>query len=216
MAVCPRCKKRLAKRACPALGRSICQLCCGNLREKEIPCPPSCVHLAAHKSYQQKRIMDRRPAGPSARPRSKDDGVGDERLGWLGFHVEATLVRYAAAHPDFSDADALTALDDARGKIEKEPPRLIMPGEAVRSANEAGELVLKAAAECRFRTTAILESGVEAYRREEKIACLDRIILGMRPFLEAAPSGRTFLRELAARFAQAESPSQQKKLITLT
>jgi hypothetical protein len=147
MAVCPRCKKRLAKRACPALGRSICQLCCGNLREKEIPCPPSCVHLAAHKSYQQKRIMDRRPAGPSARPRSKDDGVGDERLGWLGFHVEATLVRYAAAHPDFSDADALTALDDARGKIEKEPPRLIMPGEAVRSANEAGELVLKAAAE---------------------------------------------------------------------
>jgi hypothetical protein len=214
-AVCPRCKKRLAKRACPALGLSICQLCCGNLREKEIHCPSSCAHLTAHKSYQQKRIVERRPSGSSPRPRARDVRADDERLGWLGLHVEAALLRHAAGHPDFSDADALAALDDARGKIEKEPPRLIVPGEAVRTANEAGELILKAAGECRFRTTAILESAAEVYKKDEKIACLDRIILGMRPFLEAAPSGRTFLQELAAKFAQAGTPARQKKLITL-
>jgi hypothetical protein len=216
MAVCARCGKRLAKRACPALGTSICHLCCGSLREKEIPCPASCVHLSTHKSYQQKRILEKRPSAP-AKPRREREGIlHDERLGWLAFHIEAALVRHAAAHPDFTDADALTALDYARAKTEKEPPRLIVPGEAARPANEAGELVLQAVEECRFRTTAILESGAEAYRKDEKTACLEQVILGMRPYLEAHSSGRTYLRELGERFAHAESPARQKKLITLT
>jgi hypothetical protein len=38
----------------------------------------------------------------------------------------------------------------------------------------------------------------------------------MRSFLEAGPSGRAYLEDLSARFAQANSLSRQKKLITLT
>jgi hypothetical protein len=216
MAVCARCRKRLAKRTCPALRSSICHLCCGSLREKEIPCPASCDHLSTHKSYQQKRIIERRPSGPAKPRRERDDVLIAERLGWLAFHIEAALVRHSATHPDFADADALTALDYARGKIEKEPPRLIVPGEAARPANEAGEFVLKAVEECRFRTTAILESGTEAYRKDEKTACLEQVILGMRSYLEADPSGQTYLRELGGRFAQASSPARQKKLIALS
>ena len=36
MALCSNCRKRKAKRACPALGSPLCNLCCGILREKEI------------------------------------------------------------------------------------------------------------------------------------------------------------------------------------
>jgi hypothetical protein len=45
--VCPLCQKRPAKRACPALGRDICAVCCATKRLVEISCPEDCRHLEA-------------------------------------------------------------------------------------------------------------------------------------------------------------------------
>jgi hypothetical protein len=45
--VCPLCERRKARRECPALGRSICSVCCGTKRLVEINCPDSCPHLSA-------------------------------------------------------------------------------------------------------------------------------------------------------------------------
>ena len=45
--VCPLCQRRKARRECPALGRSICSVCCGTKRLVEINCPDTCVHLSA-------------------------------------------------------------------------------------------------------------------------------------------------------------------------
>jgi hypothetical protein len=42
---CASCGTRKAKRACPALGRSICPTCCGTKRLKEIACLPTCTYL---------------------------------------------------------------------------------------------------------------------------------------------------------------------------
>jgi hypothetical protein len=44
--VCPLCQRRKARRECPALGRSICSVCCGTKRLVEINCPDTCVHLS--------------------------------------------------------------------------------------------------------------------------------------------------------------------------
>jgi hypothetical protein len=43
--VCPLCERRKPRRDCPALGRSICPVCCGTKRLVEINCPDTCVHL---------------------------------------------------------------------------------------------------------------------------------------------------------------------------
>ena len=43
--VCPLCGERKAKRACPALNRHICAVCCGTKRLVEINCPADCVYL---------------------------------------------------------------------------------------------------------------------------------------------------------------------------
>lgn len=49
--LCPLCGQRKAKRACPALNRHICAVCCGTKRLVEISCPDSCVYLSTAKAH---------------------------------------------------------------------------------------------------------------------------------------------------------------------
>lgn len=59
MASCPLCSERAGKRYCPAKGVQICAVCCGTLREVEIDCPGSCIHLKASRSYEaDKQVPD--------------------------------------------------------------------------------------------------------------------------------------------------------------
>ena len=48
---CPVCNRRKPRRACPAIGQSICTVCCGTKRLIEISCPSDCVHLAAAREH---------------------------------------------------------------------------------------------------------------------------------------------------------------------
>jgi hypothetical protein len=48
---CPACGQRKAKRACPALGQTICSVCCATKRGVEINCPADCVHLTATREH---------------------------------------------------------------------------------------------------------------------------------------------------------------------
>jgi hypothetical protein len=48
---CPVCGQRKAKRACPALGQTICSVCCATKRVVEINCPADCVHLTAAREH---------------------------------------------------------------------------------------------------------------------------------------------------------------------
>jgi hypothetical protein len=49
--VCPLCQQRQSRRACPALGREICAVCCGTRRQVEIACPADCGYLAASQAH---------------------------------------------------------------------------------------------------------------------------------------------------------------------
>jgi hypothetical protein len=48
---CPVCAQRKARRACPALGQTICTVCCATKRLVEINCPPDCPHLTAAREH---------------------------------------------------------------------------------------------------------------------------------------------------------------------
>jgi hypothetical protein len=216
MALCPKCGKRLAKRTCPALGVALCQLCCGRVREKELHCPPACPHLSAHKPYQEKRVIERKSPEVGKGKIRGQDILDDERLAWLALHIEAGLAGYAAGHPDFSDKDALLAVEYARERSEKGPSRLIISGEALKPVNSAGEAVLRAVETCRFQGSALLAAGIDVYKREEKVACLERIARGIRVDLGGGAGGRSFLRDLSRRFARPGGEAREKKLVTLT
>lgn len=62
--LCPVCHQRKAKRACPALGKQICAVCCGTKRLVEIDCPQDCGYLSTARSHppavvQRQQEMDR-------------------------------------------------------------------------------------------------------------------------------------------------------------
>lgn len=48
---CPSCNQRKARRACPALARTICTVCCATKRLTEIQCPADCVYLASAREH---------------------------------------------------------------------------------------------------------------------------------------------------------------------
>ena len=56
MAKCPICNERSPSRFCPALGKRICSICCGEHRQKSIACPTSCEFLIA----AERKLWDRR------------------------------------------------------------------------------------------------------------------------------------------------------------
>jgi hypothetical protein len=49
--LCPLCRTRKAKRACPALNQTICAVCCGTKRLTEISCPSTCSYLSASRTH---------------------------------------------------------------------------------------------------------------------------------------------------------------------
>lgn len=48
---CPSCGRRKGRRDCPALGASICTICCGTKRLVEINCPETCIHLTTAREH---------------------------------------------------------------------------------------------------------------------------------------------------------------------
>jgi hypothetical protein len=130
--LCPLCRQRKARRACPALGQTICAVCCGTKRQVEIRCPADCVYLASAREH---------PAASALRRQRRDvDTIVhlmrdlNERQSQLFFLVTAFLLRYTPPelHTLIDDdvADAMAALaatleTSARGVIYEHRPALL-------------------------------------------------------------------------------------------
>jgi hypothetical protein len=209
MARCSRCGQRKAKRQCPALGSDLCPLCCGRLREKELHCPPGCPFLSRHRPYQENKIIQKKRT-------FSEDVPQDERLSWLALNIEAPLQESAARNPAFADRDAILALEYAKDRVEKNRSRLLLPQEEARVKNEIGEAILRNVERCRFQRKIILLEDVERYSSEEKLKCLENVILGVKYLARGSLAGRTYLQDLARRMDRLREFSDQKKIITGT
>lgn len=207
MAQCSKCKERKAKRHCPALGDELCNLCCGLLRGKKIHCPRQCIFLGKHKTYQEEKLLQKKQA-------FVEDILDDERLMWLILHIEAALKDEADRNPKFTDRDAVLSLEYAVEKVRKGVSRLILTREERHPRNETGEAVLRNVEDCRFRKSIILVGSIETYTTEEKLKCLENVILTVKYLARGGLEGRKYLQALEARFAKIENLSKEKKLIT--
>jgi len=216
MVKCTRCNKRKSKRFCAALGQSICSLCCGQLREKKIHCPPNCSYLSKHKPYQEKRIIEKRHSSHRYQAAGEEDVLRDERMAWLAFHTEAPLKEHGEKEASFSDKDALIALEYAREKIEKGKGFVLMPDEKVKPQNEVGEAIYQLIEQCRYEGRIILTGESLTYSKDEKLKVLDRIILTLKQLAEGQFEERNYIHAVIERFAKIKGLSQQKKVLTIT
>ena len=212
MAKCIKCHERKGKRFCIALGGSVCSLCCGLLREKEIHCPSHCTFLVQHKPYQEKKIIGKKK--PTAKDLVEDDILRDERMAWLAFQAEIPIKSFSDRKGTITDRDVLLALEYTKQKLEKETGTIILPDERLSPLNELGEIVYRRIEDCRYEKKVILPGEHATYSKEEKIKCLDRLILAVRHWSQGDLDGRIYLDKLEERFSHLQKISNQKKIIT--
>jgi hypothetical protein len=126
---CPACGQRKARRDCPALGQTICAMCCGTKRQSEIDCPAHCVHLAAAREH---------PAAVVRKQQEQDVGRLlptirhlTERQHQLFFLFHTAIARHTpdgfvrltdADVAEATDAVAVTLETAARGVIYEQVP----------------------------------------------------------------------------------------------
>lgn len=213
---CPRCNSRKAKRYCAALGESICSLCCGRIREKEVHCPPNCPFLSKHKSYQEKRVIEKKHTASRLPSSENEDLLKDERMAWLAFHIETPVKEYAQRNPSLNDKEALLALEYAREKIVKDKGLILLPGEGMKPINDLGEAMLGMIERCRFVGRIIITGEPQIYSKQEKLKVLDRIIASVKILARDNMEGRSYVQAVTQRFERMRDLNRQKKVLTIT
>jgi hypothetical protein len=212
MAKCKRCEKRKAKRFCPALGISLCNLCCGQIRQKEVHCPSDCPHLSKHTSYQEKRTIEKKMA--SSHPPSYQEGnvLEDERLAWLALHIETPIKEYGEKSSSFSDKEALMALEFVRERIERKDRLILLPEEKITTQNALGEAIFQMIEKCRYEGRVILAGAPQKYTNDEKLRVVDYIIASAKNLSRDNIEGRRYIQSVMERFSRIRDLSRQKKI----
>jgi hypothetical protein len=191
--LCLSCGSRKGRRDCPALGKSICTVCCGTKRLVEIQCPGDCVYLAAAREH---------PAAVVKRQQEHDVAILvptiqhlTERQYQLFFLFQSVVSRHVpqgfARLVDDDVAEAAGALaatleTAARGVIYEHPPQSLVAQRLV------GEM--KAMLE------EMRQQGATVYDREAAIV-LRAIEQGIRDIRKAV-HGDTAYQDLVGRLLQ--------------
>lgn len=127
---CPVCRARRPKRACPALGQTICTVCCATKRLAEIACPADCSYLSAARSHPPAVVQKRQERDLTfLLPLVADLTQTQYRLVVL---LQSVIVKHAAgAMPGVEDSDVAEAAAAAAATLETAGKGIIYEHRAV-------------------------------------------------------------------------------------
>lgn len=205
---CPICKKRSAKRFCPAKGEKICAVCCGTEREVTIDCPSDCTYLIAARRYEQEHR-----AAPSASEMPYPDvefpmDLVYERQPVLG-GLALTILELAAANRMLDDAaifEALNALAETyrtlgTGIYYERPPEASLPQTLYRRLAEFLQ---------NFKKEEAQRTGFARLKDSEVFYLLVFLLTMGRYQTNGRPRSRAFLDFLRAHFLR--GPQRQTEV----
>src|SRR3954451_17689437 len=160
--VCPLCDRRKSRRDCPALGRSICSVCCGTKRLVEINCPETCVHLSTARANPAAVVRRQHEADltrllPTIQPLT-------ERQHQLFFLFQSVIARYRPeGFARLTDADVAEAAATVAATLETAAKGVIYEhaAQSVVAQRLAGELTTL--------LEGIRKEGATVYDREAAI-----------------------------------------------
>jgi hypothetical protein len=200
--ICPLCGTRKARRSCPALGQTICAVCCGTKRLAEIACPSDCTYLASAREH---------PAAIVRRQQERDVAVLlptiqhlTERQYQLFFLFQTVIARHTpegfARLVDDDVADAAAALaatleTASRGVIYEHTTQSVV----------AQRLMT----EMKGTLAGLREQRVKVYDGEAAIV-LRAIERGAREARKAAEGGDVAYLTLVARLLQQNAQNRQQ------
>lgn len=101
--ICPLCRQRKARRACPALNHPICAICCGTKRLVEIRCPTNCPYLATAREH---------PPAAVVRQQRQDVGLLVESLRDLNARQSQLFFLAASLIARYRSSDLESIVDD--------------------------------------------------------------------------------------------------------
>lgn len=137
-------------------------------------------------------------------------------MAWLAFHIEVPLKEYSEKKESFTDKNAILALEYAKEKIEKDKGLLFIPDEKSGPKDEVGEAVYENIEKCRYEKRIILPGETGSYKKEEKIQCLERIILSIKFLAKDNLGGINYIQKLHERFSKINELSRIKKISLIT
>jgi hypothetical protein len=189
---CPLCRQRKEKRSCPALGRSICSVCCGTKRLVEINCPPDCPHLVASRDHPPAVVRRQQEADVAALLPSMSGLT--ERQHQLFFLFQSVIAKFQPdGLPKLTDEDVAEATAACAATIETAAKGVLY--EHAPTSLPAQKLT----GELRALLVQVREHGATVFDREAAIA-LRSIERGAREL--ARPDDRTAYLSLLARLLQ--------------
>jgi hypothetical protein len=188
--LCPVCQHRKAKRACPALGRQICTVCCGTKRLVEIACPSDCGYLSAARVHppavvQRQHELDRAMLLPLL------EGLSERQARLFLMFAAVTSRHESAALQRLVDEDIGQAAGALASTLETAAKGIVY--EHRPTALVAARLM----AELKAATDEVVKNGGSALERDAAIAL--RRIEHAAKIMAAAKPDTNELQQLLAR-----------------
>lgn len=204
---CPSCGTRRARRACPALGHTICPVCCATKRLTVIRCPATCAHLATARAHPA-AVVRRQHEADLERLMSGMGRLSEGQL-QLFFLVQSYLLRPSPPGvPPVVDGDVADAAGAVANTLETASRGVIFEHQATSPAGR------RMAAELAALLQDVGKGGGSRFEREAS-AVLRAIERGARPPAGAPSEQRGYL-DLVARMLREgvpEAPSEPSGLV---
>mgnify|MGYP005839659557 CR=1 FL=1 len=167
-AKCHLCETRPPRRACLALGRDICAVCCGEHREESVDCPLDCPHLREARLHERPAARD-----PQTLPH-RDIEVTESFLAeheQLVVFAGRLLAVAALQTPGAVDSDVRDALDALARTYRTASSGLIYES---RPANRIAEMIVERFQKemADFRERAAQQTGVHGIRDQDVLGTL--------------------------------------------
>lgn len=204
--ICHLCGSRKAKRACPALAKSICAVCCGTKRLTEISCPDHCSYLSASRIH---------PAAVVQRRQEKDlrfllpliADLAETQYRLMLFLQGIVLQHSAAAVPSLLDEDVAAAAAAVAATLETAGKGIIYQHQATSLPAQRLATGIEAALR---ELTSKAGSQAAALERDAAVA-LRRIATAAEQAARALPGDEkpVFLKLLARLMSAAGAPAER-------
>lgn len=196
--LCPLCGERKAKRACPALNRPICAVCCGTKRLVEINCPTGCTYLTTARRHPP-AVVQRRQEHDRAHLLPLLQGLS-ERQARLFLMLAAFVSRHQGqALQKLVDEDIGQAAGALAATLETAGRGILY--EHRTASLPAGRLLT----ELKTKVTEVTRENGSGLERDAAVA-LRRIELAARESAEAHPGAAEFQQLLSRMLAGPGGP----------